>query len=259
MDATTRWETEAIRSGSSKRTNPPRPTAKKKRASAKNRTWVTLKEAEDATGIPSNTLRKWVRKESIETYLESDGEMALRMVDLDSVRERARELGREIPEPVVDTGDDTIDEVEVPDEARPSQAAAEIHDEDTPESQVDDVAPQSAPAGTMLVPIDAWNKMLNQLGNLHEAGQQLAEARERAAKAETEAKFLRERLQELRVETQTANTEYRIPNTEPDGEAPDSESGGSDREAPERTPPETTTYWRYLTTGWRDRKRRSRS
>jgi hypothetical protein len=52
----------------------------------------------------------------------------------------------------------------------------------------------------MLVPIDAWDKMLLQLGNLHEAGQQLAEARERAAKAETEAQFLKERLTELRTE-----------------------------------------------------------
>jgi hypothetical protein len=51
----------------------------------------------------------------------------------------------------------------------------------------------------MLVPIDAWDKMLIQLGNLHQAGQELAEARERAARAETEATFLRERLAELRA------------------------------------------------------------
>jgi hypothetical protein len=51
----------------------------------------------------------------------------------------------------------------------------------------------------MLVPIEAWDKMLHQLGNLHEAGQQLAEARERAARAETEATFLRERLAEMRA------------------------------------------------------------
>jgi hypothetical protein len=50
----------------------------------------------------------------------------------------------------------------------------------------------------MLVPIAAWDKMLMQLGNLHKAGQELAEARERAARAETEATFLRERLAELR-------------------------------------------------------------
>jgi len=52
----------------------------------------------------------------------------------------------------------------------------------------------------MLVPRDAWDRLLAQLGHLHEAGQQLAEARERAAKAETEASFLRERLAELRQE-----------------------------------------------------------
>ena len=59
----------------------------------------------------------------------------------------------------------------------------------------------------MLVPLDAWNKMLNQLGNLHEAGQQLAEARERAAKAETEVQFLRERLSELREQPRTVTSE----------------------------------------------------
>ena len=50
----------------------------------------------------------------------------------------------------------------------------------------------------MLVPRDAWDKLMDQLGNLHEAGMHLADARERAAKAETEATFLRERLSEMR-------------------------------------------------------------
>jgi hypothetical protein len=63
----------------------------------------------------------------------------------------------------------------------------------------------------MLVPLDAWNKMLNQLGNLHEAGQQLAEARERAAKAETQAAFLRERLGELREELAAERQRAAIP------------------------------------------------
>ena len=36
-----------------------------------------------------------------------------------------------------------------------------------------------------------------QLGNLHRAGQELAEAMERAARAETEVAFLKERLYEL--------------------------------------------------------------
>ena len=48
--------------------------------------------------------------------------------------------------------------------------------------------------GSLLIPLDAWNTVLNQLGNLHEASQQMAEARERAAKAESEADFLREKL-----------------------------------------------------------------
>jgi hypothetical protein len=52
----------------------------------------------------------------------------------------------------------------------------------------------------VLVPLDQWTRVLNQLGNLHEAGQQIADARERAVKAETEAAFLRERLKEMRAE-----------------------------------------------------------
>jgi hypothetical protein len=67
-------------------------------------------------------------------------------------------------------------------------------------------AEPEVPEGTMLVPLDAWNKVLMQLGNLHEAGQQLAEARERAAKAETEAAFLRERLSDLRSQLDEAKT-----------------------------------------------------
>ncbi len=66
-----------------------------------------------------------------------------------------------------------------------------------PTAPVDDVA-GTPPPGTMIVPLDAWERMLTQLGNLHEAGQQLAEARERAAKAETEVQFLREQLSTLR-------------------------------------------------------------
>ncbi len=58
--------------------------------------------------------------------------------------------------------------------------------------------PAGVPDSHLLVPRDAFDKILSQLGNLHDAGQQLAEARERAAKAETEVTFLRERLAEMR-------------------------------------------------------------
>lgn len=72
-------------------------------------------------------------------------------------------------------------------------------------SQVETESSQSAPpppkrSEGVLVPLDQWTSLLNQLGNLHQAGQQLAEARERAAKAETEAKFFSERLKEMREE-----------------------------------------------------------
>lgn len=51
---------------------------------------------------------------------------------------------------------------------------------------------------SVLVPLDQWNRLLNQLGNVHEAGQQLADARERMARAETENLFLKERIRDLR-------------------------------------------------------------
>jgi len=56
----------------------------------------------------------------------------------------------------------------------------------------------AATPGMELVPVDLYRLMLDQLGNLHEAGRDLAEARERAARAETEAQFLRTQLQDLR-------------------------------------------------------------
>ncbi len=73
--------------------------------------------------------------------------------------------------------------------AEPPEVAPEAH---TPPP------PEPVPDSHLLVPRDAWDKILAQLGNLHDAGQQLAVARERAAKAETEVAFLRERLAELR-------------------------------------------------------------
>ena len=50
----------------------------------------------------------------------------------------------------------------------------------------------------LIVPLEAWQTVVNQLGNLHEANQLMAEARERAAKSEAEAEFLREKLKNTR-------------------------------------------------------------
>ena len=76
------------------------------------------------------------------------------------------------------------------------------HDEKVSKDEVIDVEGQE---GSLLVPLDAWNTVLNQLGNLHEASQQMADARERAAKAEAEAEFLREKLKNTREQLDQVN------------------------------------------------------
>ena len=70
---------------------------------------------------------------------------------------------------------------------------------------IDDVTDAESQEDSLLVPLDAWNTVLNQLGNLHEASQQMAEARERAAKAEAEAEFLREKLKNTREQLDQVN------------------------------------------------------
>ena len=265
MDATTRWETEAIRSSSQKRATPPRPTAKRRTGSHGSGTWVTLKEAEIETGIPSNTLRKWVRKEAIESYLESDGELSLRMVNLDSVIARAEALGRPVEKaedrrpPTAYRFGGTGNGKRKTENGKRKTENGKYRGRETEDTQESPDA--VVPEGSLLVPLDAWNKMVNQLGNLHEAGQQLAEARERAAKAETEALFLRERLSELREDQAAAKVEA----VTADQPAPQDALQASVADPGPAVPaplsnkeaPQTTTYWRYLTAGWRDRKRSS--
>ena len=65
-------------------------------------------------------------------------------------------------------------------------------------------------ADNLLVPIEAWENVLKQLGNLHEANQLMAESRERAAKAEAEAEFLREKLKNTREELETSKKKRRF-------------------------------------------------
>ena len=54
-----------------------------------------------------------------------------------------------------------------------------------------------------MVPIDTWTRILEQVGNVHESGQQLADAKERAARAETENEFLKEQLRDLKSQKKT--------------------------------------------------------
>lgn len=78
-----------------------------------------------------------------------------------------------------------------------SDIEKETRNEEVTEN-VDDV--NQTQEENMLVPISAWKKVLDQLGNLHEADKLMAEARERAAKAEAESEFLREKLKNTREE-----------------------------------------------------------
>jgi DNA-binding transcriptional MerR regulator len=217
------WETEALRTPAA---SPPAGPSRSDRPATTD--WLSLRQASDATGIPVSTLRNWARKGRIPTSLDETPSGTRRMVSLNGVRARARQLGQTV-QPVAGTRE---------------QAAG------GPEPQAPVPAdPMSPPPGTMLVPIDAWDKMLLQLGNLHQAGQQLAEARERAARAETEAAFLRERLAELR-ETSPAPMEMSAGT--PSGDVPSTER----TEQPAKTPkiPSFTAYlWRMAVS---DRRRR---
>ena len=127
---------------------------------------VTLREAHHQFGVATSTLAGWARSGKVNA-VKHDG---LWMVTPASVA--ARLSGQQ--------GD------------RATAAPPPVHRAGAPGPTTDGSA--------MLVPRDAWDKLMDQLGNLHQAGQMLAEARERAAKAETEASFLRERMADLRTE-----------------------------------------------------------
>ncbi len=98
------------------------------------------------------------------------------------------------PQPVVSPAMPDPEPERKPDAEPDKPEAAEVHAEPS----------STTPPGTILVPVDSWTRVLEQLGNLHQAGQDLAEARERAAKAETEAKFLREQLADARAKKKAA-------------------------------------------------------
>lgn len=245
-----RWETEALRESAAARRGRPSVSQDRRPTSTRPAEWVTLREASDATGIPVGTLGSWARRGTVDSYLAGNGGRKVRIVDLNDVRVRAHELGR----PIAPVPMRSVERVSTP-EPRP----------EPPHPEDDNV---------MIVPLDAWTKMLNQLGNLHEAGQQLAEARERAAKAETEAVFLRERLAELRAEAAartaatdaaadvppTQSVEEQAPPETPSRQArPDlSEEpwmpAQSDLPATAAPGDEAAGFWRSLVDAWRRRR-----
>jgi hypothetical protein len=197
-DALVRWETAALRETLQRRPTPPSPAFAPRKIAGN---WMTLREAQDATAIPIETLRKWARREHIPSRVVETEFGTRRIVDMDAVTARARDLGREIH--VADVGGAAPDEAPLP---QPPVAAPSADSSPALGEQPGPDETTTADPGTMIVPIAAWDRVLMQLGNLHKAGQELAEARERAARAETEAIFLRERLAELRAQMEPPTT-----------------------------------------------------
>jgi hypothetical protein len=115
-------------------------------------------------------------------------------------------------------------------------------------------APQASPPvanDSVLVPLDQWNRLLGQLGNIHEAGQQLAEARERMGRAETENVFLKERIRDLRAEVQRIQLEGN------QSERDDAPTVPVDPPAPEAvSPPGRTLNVEFKIPAWMTRLRR---
>lgn len=143
-------------------------------ASSPGTTRITLREAEHRFGITVATLRTWARKKAIDAVMTEADAGRQWMVTPESVAHHLSRTPRPAPRPAKKAG--------------------------TGLAQQRTATGPTGDGTAMLVPRDAWDRLMDQLGNLHEAGLLLAEARERAAKAETETGFLRERLAELRAE-----------------------------------------------------------
>lgn len=130
-----------------------------------------MTEAADAAGVTIGTLAHWARAGRVGSRLEAGAYGERRVVQLDDV------LAAVAGDPVAKA---------------PRSAAA-----------------NEPPPGTVLVPLEAWQRALDQIAHLHEAGRELAEARAAAAKFETTSDFLRERVRELQAELVAARSPAR--------------------------------------------------
>ena len=202
------WETETLRAKRAPSRSPAAPVTPQPATPAAGELrpaeWVTLRAASESTGVSTTTLRNWAKKGRIPGQL-IEGRW---MISLQAATDRAGSIG-------------------TPSVRRTDQRADASH--------------SAPPPGTVLVPIDAWDRMLTQLGNLHEAGQQLADARERAAKAETEAKFLRQQLSNMRQESAVST-----PSDEPTTAAPEAPvDAAPDSRSPHRSSDESGITGRF--------------
>ena len=100
---------------------------------------------------------------------------------------------------------------DVPLNKKINQDSADIQEETSTEEETPtEEIVENTGGDNLLVPIQAWENVLKQLGNLHEANQLMAESRERAAKAEAEAEFLREKLKNTRDELENTKKKRRF-------------------------------------------------
>ncbi len=231
--------------GAPRPSDPPRPRAEPHAARRlpSDIDWRTLRQAHNETSIPISTLRKWAKKGKVRARLVRTEGKDLRLVAFGDVVDRAQTLERVISPVDTETAIDLRDgpDVVVGEVAADGYIApvATVQSASRAPEPAEEQQVEAAPEGSILVPLDAWDRMLGQLGNLHEAGQQLAESRERAAKAETEAEFLRERLKELR--TRMEKTELAL------------ELHRRDRLLPEAPPPRRPAIqigWRRIWDRW---------
>ena len=217
--------------------------------------WMTLRQAHNETSIPISTLRKWAKKGKVRARLVRTEGRELRLVAMGDVVGRARALERAIQPVPAEAVVDRRHPAEAMVEAAPAPPAAAAPADGfiAPVAKVESASRAAAPSaqapaaadahtapeGSILVPLDAWDRLLGQLGNLHEAGQQLAEARERAAKAETEAEFLKERLREMRKRVEESELALELQSA--DSRLP---------QAPETAEPVLHITWRRFRDRW---------
>jgi hypothetical protein len=73
--------------------------------------------------------------------------------------------------------------------------------DDSPSEQIS----KSADERTIEVPLTEWRRVLKQVNELMKLSKKLTNARERAAKAETEVSLLQKQIAELRVQRESGN------------------------------------------------------
>jgi hypothetical protein len=137
------------------------------------RRWVTLNEAADAAGVTIGQFTAWYLRDEIASRLERGPHGERRLLDLDEVLARAR--------PGV-----------------------------SPEPPVLRALPDAGGAASgVLVPLEAWQRALEQLAHLHELAREVGDAKAQAAKYETTTEFQRERVRELKDELAQARAPRR--------------------------------------------------